>query len=192
MLNLITFWKWISDNEKQIQIIFAIFAAGYIIFEYQTKVTQDHIANSINKVNRYEQDDKLSKSLENLDDFFNKNHNNISANEVAEKIKASGKEKDVYKVMTFYQSIELCVKSKQCDTQTMCDYFFTDIQGFQENYRAILDEYTKKGDSAPKDLSIFTTEQCKKEIYQYCKKDVPKSPDCDQIKNLTFITTMWY
>lgn len=133
-------WKWVGKNEKQIKIIFTLIAAAYIVFEYQVKVKQDHIANSIDYVHSYAEG-KILDSRERLDAFWLSNRvievNRKLQDEpnstirikryheiIPHLLRTSGQSRDVYKILQFYRDVGLCVNAGLCDRETVCNYFW--------------------------------------------------------------------
>lgn len=187
-------WKWVGENEKQIKIVFTLIAAIYVVFEYQVKVKQDHIANTIDYVHRYA-DGKILESRERLDVFWLSNrvikvNRKLQAETnstirikryheiIPHLLRTSGRSRDVYKILQFYRDVGLCVHTGRCDRETACNYFFTDMQSFRENYRALLDGWTQSiGETAPGELSLLVEQKCDDKFAQYCKK-MPSSSYC--------------
>jgi hypothetical protein len=187
-------WKWVGENEKQIKIVFTLIAAAYVVFEYQVKIKQDHIANSLEYVRRYA-DGKIFNSRERLDAFWlsklvMEENQKLQAEPnttirikryheiIPHLLRTSGQSHDVYKILQFYRDVGLCVHARRCDRETVCNYFFTDMQSFRENYRALLEGWTQSiGETAPRELSLLVQQDCTDKFTEYCKKK-PGSPYC--------------
>lgn len=185
-------WEWMGQNEKQIKIVFTFIAAAYVLCEYQAKIKYDHVANSIEYVRRYS-DGKILASRESLDAFgisnlYIKESRKLQAEPnvkvrkrryheiIPRLLKTNGKYPDVYTILQFYRDIGLCVSVGRCDRETVCNYFFKDMQSFRENYAAILIKWEQSiGETAPKELSDLVQQKCADKFAEYCKKQ----PDSD-------------
>jgi hypothetical protein len=91
---------------------------------------------------------------------------------------ASGLSEDVYELLGFYRDVALCVKGDQCDPNTICGYFFDDIQSFRENYRPLLCKWQNDlGESAELQIGSLLQTSCNSRFQDYCKQH-PKSRYC--------------
>lgn len=194
MQRVITVWKWVGENEKQIKIVFTLIASMYVIFQYQAKIRQDRIANSMDYTHRYTSEPILPMK-ERLDSFWlSKQVQEVSRklqaepnsavrfkryNEVIPQLlQTSGRDRDVYGILQFYRDVGLCIQANRCYYKTACDYFFVDMLSFRSNYRPLLEEWTLTlGETAPAELSELIQHTCRENFVQFCKEH-PTSNHC--------------
>jgi len=143
-------WSWIGESEKQIKIAFAVVAALYVVWEYRSAIHQNRVTTAIGYVTKHDEG-KILESREHLYDFWlgqsmsqfiheqqslpRKDRVKRYDQELPQLLKASGRQDDVYNLLSFYRDVALCVRVFNCDRETVCTYLFDDIQAFRDNYR---------------------------------------------------------
>lgn len=81
-------------------------------------------------------------------------------------------------LLNFYKDLSLCVKVNKCDRDTICQFFFSDINAFRHTYRPVLDKwFTYYGDNSDGILSEFVR-KCSDQFNEHCQKN-PTSKDCE-------------
>jgi hypothetical protein len=186
-------WGWIGRNEKQIKILFTLIAALYIVWEYRQAVYHSRVERAISYVHDYDQG-KILEIREHLSDFwlskpmtnFLQQQRGLDGDkrvkrydeELPSLVQSSGSLNDAYNLLNFYRDLSLCVKVSDCDRDTVCNYFFEDVQGFRENYRPLLPEWSQNfGEHAAEIVGVLAEKECVSQFRSYCKR-VPTSTYC--------------
>lgn len=144
-------WVWIGANKDQLTIVFALFAAGWALSEYRTRVANDRQAETGKFMERYYGTAYLNARLQ-LNKF-------LFTPESKEKLMAArrkgGKELETLMVnndllapiLTLadaYESLATCVQSKQCSVEAACLYFASDIIALHHLFRTVFTDTWKK------------------------------------------------
>jgi hypothetical protein len=189
-------WKWIGANDKQLRAVFTVVAAVYVVWQYQTNVRNQRIAQASDYFVLKDRRDQVLEAQYKLEKFLHgKAYQDFSAamQKVPEDLKEasykvglpklvddSNEDKDVYTIIRFYGDLDLCVKASNCDPNTVCRYFFQDMQDFRENYRPLFD--SSPDSSSAKAMSELTEQECSSDFRNYCSLCNNSSPDCRDVR----------
>lgn len=186
-------WSWIGKNEKQIKILFTLVAALYIVWEYRQTVYRSRVERAIGYVRDYDEG-KVLETRERISDFWlskemtdflreqralpGEERATRYENELPKLIETSGRLNDAYNLLNFYRDLSLCVQVSDCDRNTVCSYFFEDVQSFRENYRPLLPRWSRDfGEHAAEVVSALAEKECVNQFRNYCER-VPVSLYC--------------
>jgi hypothetical protein len=179
---MVLIWKWIGENEKQIKILFTLIGALYVIWEYRSSLKQTRILAAMDFVEQYSKppvyDDKKKLALFWMSDkginfvneqkkltskerkeAYSKNLLVLLKNNSANNNEQLINELAIDGVFNFYKDVSYCLKTNKCDRDTICQYFFSAIKGFEHTYRPVLEKLsTDYGNSSGEVLSEFVRE----------------------------------
>jgi hypothetical protein len=179
------FWGWMGANHEQLKIVCAICAATFVLVEYLGKVNEGAVAKTLDYVKRFNEAD-VAEARRKLDAFWDRlsveawrerlNQANFER-VVPDLIRESGLTPEVRVLGHFYREVGLCVQGKVCNAAKACHFFFSDIRGYQHNYKWYLDEAELRNEGTPTILSGMMSEACSAQHRDYCAKN-PRSPYC--------------
>ena len=139
-------WSWIKRNDAQLKIVFAVVAALYVLFEYRGKLEADRLQRSLDYISRYDQGNlfeanrKLSKfwlSSEVAEWEMNVEKDHYHE-ELAVLLQGHSLVDEAYELLMFYRNASICARTTLCKGETICRFFFSDVQDFRETYRGLL------------------------------------------------------
>jgi hypothetical protein len=186
-----SFWDWIGVNDKQLKLIFTIVGAVYVLWQYHISVRNQRITQASdyfilnNRAAVLDAQYKLEKFLQSkaYRDFsaaVKQKPEDLREAEYKEGLPALinelNEDKDIYTITRFYGDLDLCVKASNCDLNTICKYFFQDMQDFRENYRPFLDSSPDL--SSTKAMGELAEQECSANFLNYCSLCKDSSPYC--------------
>jgi hypothetical protein len=182
---IIELWEWIGKNDKQLIVCFAFIAGMYALFEYWSHQSSDqeqevaryivlqgsaHVAQARAKLELLMNDSEISSlTKETYAQFFEKKYANqeVLGNLLVE--------------LNFFDSLSICVESDRCSRKLACKYFFSDAEGFLQNFRPLLAKLQVRDNIGPTVyLKRFAHNHCHEAMRQYCKSPMInfRSEDC--------------
>lgn len=180
-------WRWVKNNDKQLKILFTIVAAFYIAIQYYLRVEEGKVELSLQYIQKYDQGNvvKATTALgtfwisDEAEQFFKRVNPDNYDDELMELVDQKKiNPHHIYVISGFFRSLALCANNDVCDGQTVCDFFFDDIQAFRETYRPYLAKWSKKwGENVSKGIDQMVEKTCSSEFKAYCRA-WPNSRSC--------------
>jgi hypothetical protein len=189
-----SFWEWIGANDKQLKAVFTVVAAVTFVWQYHINVRNQRVAQAsdyfvlkdraevvlaqfnLGKFRQSQPYKDFCKDL--LKEPADKRETDYDGG-LPSLIVEKGYDKDVYTVVRFYEDLGLCVKAANCDPQTICNYFFSDVQNFREDYRPVLQSFDPSSTNVIDELAEG---ECSASFFHYCDHNGSKSPYCRNIR----------
>jgi hypothetical protein len=178
-------WEWIGKNDKQLIVCFAFVGGLYALFEYWSHQSADQEQ----EVARYvvlQGSTQVAGARAKLEVMMNAPDVSVLTKETyAEFFERKYLDQEtvgyVLVELNFFDSLSICVDSGRCSQQLACRYFFSDAQGFLQNFRPLLAKLQVRDNlEATVYLKRFAHQNCNREIRQYCRSPMIRfrSEDC--------------
>ena len=133
-------WTRVGTDAEQIKIVFAIIAAGYILFEYQSSLTDAAIKQTMSFQARYSEGDLLKAHLDLDSMLLNPDNQKIlnaaakPSEEITRLVISNKYDRDVAVLADFFSQLATCVQSGVCQLETACAVFKSRIVALWNNY----------------------------------------------------------
>ena len=143
-------WKWLGDNKDQLTILFAVIAAGYVLYEYRGNQDASRIARTMEFATRYSEKELLGAriALDNVlfDEGFDKKRaaTGLKGNDAISKIITDMKlDSNVRLLADFFGQVATCMKNSLCDIGTTCAAFRQGTKELRNNYYGLFARWEK-------------------------------------------------
>jgi hypothetical protein len=140
-------WTWLGANAESLKLIFAIIAGGYVLFQYQSNLTDESIRRTLEFQSRYGKDDVGKARIELKNFWLLDPDRKKRIEEDAEKSKAQPgakiaeavlKEKAlaqyVWILADFFEQVTTCTQRGLCHRKTACAAFRSEVIAVRNTY----------------------------------------------------------
>jgi hypothetical protein len=154
-------------DAEQIKLIFAVVAAGYVLFEYQSSLRETAVKQTMEFQTRYAEDE-VSKAHLDLDSMllnFDTQKLLLAApspsETITELVIKNKFEGHVIILADFFGQLATCVQSGVCDLETACAVFKSRVAAHWNNYHNLFQRWGPWGQILMKPTFEFFDKRCK-------------------------------
>ncbi|MBI4128296.1 MAG: hypothetical protein HY459_04490 [Parcubacteria group bacterium] len=179
-------WKWVGNNDTQLKILFTVVAAFYVAVQYYLRVEEGKVQVTLQYIQKYDQGDVVKATTavgtfwisDEAKQFFKRAKPDNYDNEFMKLADQNKMGPHIYVIRRFFQSLALCANNNVCDGQTVCDFFFDDLQAFRETYRPYLKAWSDNwGENVSRGIDHLVEKTCSPKFNAYCRAQ-PNSRSC--------------
>lgn len=161
-------WAWMGTQAEAIKLVFAVIAAAYILFEYQSNLTDNAIKQTMAFQARYSERDLLKAHLD-LDSMLlnPETQKKLTAaakpsEEIANLVYSNNYERDVLILAHFFGQLATCAQNSICHVETTCAVFKSRVIALWNNYHNLfLERWGRWGENLIKPTFDYFSTTCR-------------------------------